>query len=116
MQSEERVALQGARARFRAKSRERGERPGMDYRRSEISKRDLECQQGAEGTGLCALGKASTLSLSLFFSLLRRAKMTARYIEGRDGSFQARLSLPTRGELLPVHDEENFYLPTMIYV
>ena len=71
MQSEENVALQGAsrpRAhnsdRSREESRGRGKRPGMDYRRSEISKRDLECQQGVEGTGLCAPGKASTLSPS----------------------------------------------------
>lgn len=63
VQPEESVALQGARDSDRSGEPGKGQaRPGMDYRRSEISKRDLECQQGAEGTGLSAPGKASTLS------------------------------------------------------
>lgn len=54
--------------------------PGMDYRRSEISKRDLECQQGAE---------ARLEKLQLFFFPGENDDGEGTSKDGKDGSFQA---------------------------
>lgn len=70
-------------------------RPGMDYRRSEISKRDLECQQGAEGTGLRAWKSFNSSPAKMTAKVHRR---TRRVLSSSSVAYDRPLA-------------ENFYLP-----